>query len=59
MKVAVDYTKEQGNHVGYFTTVLKNWARKRKTKEDAERKVKPKQQEDDFLAKKKKELFGG
>ena len=60
VKVAVDYTKEQGNHVGYFTTVLKNWARENvKTKEDAERKIKPKQQEDNFLAKKKKELFGG
>ena len=40
--------------------MLKNWARENvKTKEDAERKIKPKQEEDDFLAKKKKELFGG
>lgn len=45
VKIAVDYTKEKGSHVGYLIQVLNNWAKENvKTKEDAQNKVKPKQQ---------------
>lgn len=45
VEVATDYTKEKGNHVGYLIQVLNNWAKENvKTKEDAQNKVKPKQQ---------------
>ncbi|UDI78562.1 phage replisome organizer N-terminal domain-containing protein [Staphylococcus taiwanensis] len=45
VKIAVDYTKEKGTHVGYLIKVLNNWAKENvKTKEDAQNKVKPKQQ---------------
>lgn len=45
VKIAVDYTKEKRSHVGYLIQVLNNWAKENvKTKEDAQNKVKPKQQ---------------
>ncbi len=45
VEVATDYTKEKGSHVGYLIQVLNNWAKENvKTKEDAQNKVKPKQQ---------------
>ncbi|MBF8037156.1 phage replisome organizer N-terminal domain-containing protein [Staphylococcus epidermidis] len=45
IEIATDYTKEKGCHVGYLIQVLNNWAKENvKTKEDAQNKVKPKQQ---------------
>lgn len=45
VKVATDYTKEKGSHVGYLIQVLNNWAKEGvKTKEDALNKIKPKKQ---------------
>ena len=45
IKIATDYTKEKGSHVGYLITVLNNWAKEGvKTKQDALNKIKPKKQ---------------
>ncbi|WP_105985976.1 phage replisome organizer N-terminal domain-containing protein [Staphylococcus chromogenes] len=45
VKIATDYTKEKGSHVGYLITVLNNWAKEDvKTKQDALNKIKPKKQ---------------
>ncbi|EGQ0302317.1 TPA: DnaD domain protein [Staphylococcus pseudintermedius] len=43
VRVAVDYTKEKGGHVGYLIAVLNNWAKENvKSKEEALNKIKPK-----------------
>ena len=58
--VAINYCKQNKKGINYLIKVLRNWNNEGvDTKEKALAKVTPKQQEDDFLAKKKKELFGG
>ncbi|UEX89713.1 phage replisome organizer N-terminal domain-containing protein [Staphylococcus ratti] len=50
VEVAVDYTKNKGSHVGYLIKVLNNWAKEGvKTKDDALKKVKPKQESKSVL----------
>ncbi|MCM5671932.1 DnaD domain protein [Staphylococcus hominis] len=59
--VAINYCKQNKKGINYLIKVLRNWNNEGvDTKEKALAKVTPKQRtEDDFLAKKKKELFGG
>lgn len=65
-KVAVDYCKEKNKGIPYLISILKNWNKEGiDTVEKATAKVTPKQrkqskdQTEDFLEKKRKELFGG
>lgn len=59
--VAINYCKQNKKGINYLIKVLRNWNDEGvDTKEKALAKVTPKQRtEDDFLTKKKKELFGG
>ena len=59
--VAINYCKQNKKGINYLIKVLRNWNNEGvDTKEKALAKVTPKQRtEDDFLTKKKKELFGG
>ncbi|MGK8992956.1 helix-turn-helix domain-containing protein [Staphylococcus epidermidis] len=59
--VATDYCKENNKGINYLIKVLENWSKDGvDTKEKAISKVKPRNnKEDDYLAKKKKELLGG
>lgn len=59
--VAINYCKQNKKGINYLIKVLRNWNNEGvDTKEKALAKVTPKQHaEDDFLTKKKKELFGG
>lgn len=59
--VATDYCKENNKGINYLIKVLENWNKDGvDTKEKAIAKVTPKQpKEDDYLARKKKEILGG
>ena len=59
--VATDYCRENSKGVNYLIKVLENWNKDGvNTKEKAISKIKPRNnKEDDYLAKKKQELFGG
>lgn len=65
-KIAVDYCKEKDKGIPYLISILKNWNKESvDTVDKAKAKVTPKQRKqnkvetDDFLEKKRKELFGG
>ncbi|MBX5315986.1 DnaD domain protein [Staphylococcus caprae] len=59
--VATDYCKENNKGINYLIKVLENWSKEGiDTKEKAIAKVKPKKpKDDDYLARKKKEMLGG
>ncbi|PAK63245.1 hypothetical protein B9K00_12380 [Staphylococcus caprae] len=59
--VATNYCKENNKGINYLIKVLENWSKEGiDTKEKAIAKVKPKKpKDDDYLAKKKKEMLGG
>lgn len=66
VKIAVDYSKKNNKGINYLIKVIKNWNKEDiNTIEKAKAKVAPKQRKqnkvetDDFLEKKRKELFGG
>lgn len=63
VEVATNYCKENAKSINYLIKVLKNWNNENiDTKEKAQAKIKPKntkQQDNDFLAKKRKEILGG
>lgn len=63
VEVATDYCKENAKGINYLIKVLKNWNNENiDTKEKAQAKIKPKntkQQDSNFLAKKRKEILGG
>lgn len=62
-EVAINYCKQNKKGINYLIKVLKNWNNENiDTKEKAQAKIKPKntkQQDSDFLAKKRKEILGG
>lgn len=61
--VAINYCKQNKKGINYLIKVLRNWNNEGvDTKEKAQAKIKPKntkQQDNDFLAKKRKEILGG
>ncbi|MBX5322547.1 DnaD domain protein [Staphylococcus caprae] len=59
--VATDYCKENNKGINYLIKVLENWSKEGvDTKEKAIAKVTPKKpKDDDYLARKKKEMLGG
>lgn len=59
--VATNYCKENNKGINYLIKVLENWSKEGiDTKEKAIAKIKPKKpKDDDFLARKKKEMLGG
>ena len=59
--VATGYCKENNKGINYLIKVLENWSKEDiDTKEKAIAKIKPKKpKDDDFLARKKKEMLGG
>ncbi|PTF12794.1 helix-turn-helix domain-containing protein [Staphylococcus devriesei] len=61
--VAINYCKQNKKGINYLIKVLKNWNNEGvDTKEKAQAKIKPKitkQHDNDFLAKKRKEILGG
>lgn len=59
--VATDYCKESNKGINYLIKVLENWSKEGvDTKEKAIAKVTPKKpKDDDYLARKKKEMLGG
>lgn len=62
-EVAINYCKQNKKGINYLIKVLRNWNNENiDTKEKAQAKIKPKntkQQDSDFLAKKRKEILGG
>lgn len=62
VEVAVEYCKKNKKGIGYLIKILEDWAVKGVSdKDDAIKKVEPKKisKSNDFLAKKRQELFGG
>lgn len=63
VEVATNYCEENDKGINYLIKVLKNWNNENiDTKEKAQAKIKPKnikQHDNDFLAKKRKEILGG
>ena len=60
--VAINYCKKNNKGIGYLIKILENWAMEGVcNKEDAIKKVEPKKvnKQNDFLSKKRQELFGG
>lgn len=62
-EVAINYCKQNKKGINYLIKVLRNWNNENiDTKEKAQAKIKPKntkQHDNDFLAKKRKEILGG
>ncbi|MDU0443773.1 DnaD domain protein [Staphylococcus haemolyticus] len=62
-EVAINYCKQNKKGINYLIKVLRNWNNEGvDTKEKAQAKIKPKntkQHDNDFLAKKRKEILGG
>lgn len=66
VKVAVDYSKQHKKGINYLIKTLKNWnnenvdtVEKAKAKVTPKQRKKPKNNTEDFLEKKRQEIYGG